>query len=72
MLQAAIAELPPAEARYHLKRCVDSGLWVPEGGVPSEEGEDGTEDGAEGAEPEEEEIYHEAKSTVQSTTDDVD
>lgn len=32
MLQKAIGELPEAEARYHLKRCVDSGLWMPEGG----------------------------------------
>jgi hypothetical protein len=21
--------LPDADARYHMKRCVDSGLWVP-------------------------------------------
>lgn len=32
MLQAAIGRLPPDEAKLHLKRCVDSGLWVPEGG----------------------------------------
>lgn len=29
MLQEAIAKLPPEEATYHMKRCVDSGLWVP-------------------------------------------
>ncbi|XP_048767077.1 hsp90 co-chaperone Cdc37-like isoform X2 [Ostrea edulis] len=29
-LQKAITELPEEEARYHMKRCVDSGLWVPE------------------------------------------
>lgn len=23
--------MPEEEARYHMKRCVDSGLWVPEG-----------------------------------------
>uniref|UniRef100_A0A7S1QM02 Hsp90 chaperone protein kinase-targeting subunit n=1 Tax=Alexandrium catenella TaxID=2925 RepID=A0A7S1QM02_ALECA len=28
-LQAAIEALPEEEARYHLKRCEDSGLWVP-------------------------------------------
>ena len=22
--------MPEEEARYHLKRCVDSGLWVPD------------------------------------------
>ncbi|GAB6026065.1 hsp90 co-chaperone Cdc37 [Chamberlinius hualienensis] len=32
MLQDAIRSLPEQEARYHMKRCVDSGLWVPEGG----------------------------------------
>lgn len=36
MLQAAIGRLPPDEAKLHLKRCVDSGLWVPEGGTLSE------------------------------------
>lgn len=28
-LQAAIKSLPTDQASYHLKRCVDSGLWVP-------------------------------------------
>lgn len=30
MLQQIIGTLPEEEARYHMKRCVDSGLWVPE------------------------------------------
>lgn len=30
MLQEAIKNLPEDEAKYHMKRCVDSGLWVPE------------------------------------------
>jgi len=29
MLQEAISKLPPDEATYHMKRCVESGLWVP-------------------------------------------
>ena len=29
MLQKVLGELPEEEARYHLKRCVDSGLWIP-------------------------------------------
>lgn len=29
MLQKAISEMPEAEAKYHMKRCVDSGLWCP-------------------------------------------
>ena len=28
MLQQALDELPQQEAAYHMKRCVDSGLWV--------------------------------------------
>ncbi|KAL5009464.1 hypothetical protein ScPMuIL_011769 [Solemya velum] len=29
-LQKAILEMPQEEAEYHMKRCVDSGLWVPD------------------------------------------
>lgn len=32
MLQEAIKEMPQEEAAYHMKRCVDSGLWLPDGG----------------------------------------
>ena len=28
MLQKVLSELPQEEAAYHMKRCVDSGLWV--------------------------------------------
>ena len=31
MLQEVIAKMNPDDATYHMKRCVDSGLWVPEG-----------------------------------------
>lgn len=30
LLQETISKLPEEEARLHLKRCVDSGLWVPD------------------------------------------
>ncbi|GLH02788.1 Hsp90 co-chaperone Cdc37 [Gryllus bimaculatus] len=30
LLQETIAAMPEEEARYHMKRCVDSGLWVPD------------------------------------------
>lgn len=30
LLQETIASMPEEEARYHMKRCVDSGLWVPD------------------------------------------
>jgi cell division cycle protein 37 len=28
MLKKVISEMPEDQARYHMKRCVDSGLWV--------------------------------------------
>merc|ERR1719186_217588 len=40
MLQQIIKELPEDEARYHMKRCVDSGLWVPSKEDPSTNTED--------------------------------
>lgn len=36
MLQQAIAAMPIEEAKYHMKRCVDSGLWVPHGNDSTE------------------------------------
>lgn len=30
MLQDALTTMPEDEAKYHLKRCIDSGLWVPD------------------------------------------
>lgn len=29
------------EAKYHMKRCVDSGLWVPEGGKKKQQDDAG-------------------------------
>ena len=29
LLQKVIMEFPKEEGEYHMKRCVDSGLWVP-------------------------------------------
>ncbi|XP_068176745.1 hsp90 co-chaperone Cdc37 isoform X2 [Antennarius striatus] len=40
MLQDAVSKLEPEEGKFHLRRCIDSGLWVPE----SEEGEEEEED----------------------------
>ena len=28
--------MPEEEAKYHLKRCIDSGLWVPDGNKTKE------------------------------------
>lgn len=30
MLQQVMTSMPEDEARYHLKRCIDSGLWIPD------------------------------------------
>lgn len=37
LLQETIMTLEPEQAKYHMKRCVDSGLWVPSPGdeIPS-------------------------------------
>lgn len=40
LLQQTIAAMPEEEARYHMKRCVDSGLWVPEAKTKEEEDEE--------------------------------
>jgi cell division cycle protein 37 len=29
MLQAVVMKMEKEDAEYHIKRCVDSGLWVP-------------------------------------------
>ena len=47
MLQKIMSELPQEEARYHLKRCVDSGLWVPNAkDAPEAKAEEETEEEA--------------------------
>lgn len=46
MLKEAITTLPEEEARYHMKRCVDSGLWVPDAKAAEAE-----EAAAEGGDP---------------------
>lgn len=58
LLQQVIKELPEEEARYHMKRCVDSGLWVPSQEDPATNAEDGF---VRREEAEEEEIYDEVK-----------
>uniref|UniRef100_A0A1L8DWR3 Hsp90 co-chaperone Cdc37 n=1 Tax=Nyssomyia neivai TaxID=330878 RepID=A0A1L8DWR3_9DIPT len=55
LLQDTIAKMDPEAAKYHMKRCVDSGLWVPEANKG-------------GSEDEGEEIYHEASSDPPKTT----
>ncbi|XP_006008466.1 hsp90 co-chaperone Cdc37 [Latimeria chalumnae] len=44
MLQDTITKLEPVEAKYHMQRCIDSGLWVPNTKT-AEEAEKGEDDG---------------------------
>ncbi|XP_024914345.1 hsp90 co-chaperone Cdc37-like [Cynoglossus semilaevis] len=44
MLQEVMNKLEPEEAKYHLKRCIDSGLWVPDTGEGDEEDEEDEEE----------------------------
>merc|ERR1719347_904833 len=41
MLQTVIKNMPEDQARYHMKRCVESGLWVPNKDDPTTNAEDG-------------------------------
>jgi len=59
MLQNVIKELDQEEAAYHIKRCVDSGMWVPEGG------KGGAGDGVE-EEGDEEVVYETVEETPSS------
>lgn len=58
MLQDAITKLPKEEAEYHIKRCVDSGLWVPDAkdAEKSTGWDDGTDDKDDGSDNE---VYYE-------------
>jgi len=67
MLQQIIRELPEEEARYHMKRCVDSGLWVPSKEDPGTNAEDGFV--RKDDEEEEEAVYSEVDKT---NTDQID
>lgn len=64
MLQAAIGRLPPDEAKLHLKRCVDSGLWVPEGGLAAEAGEGGDDQDAEEDDEEDNDVLEAGAAAV--------
>merc|ERR1712226_1307014 len=70
-LQATIAAMPPAEAKYHMKRCVESGLWKPADDDPNTDPEDGfkkVEKGEEGEE--EEEVYASLEEAAPKKPDD--
>ncbi|XP_033927932.1 hsp90 co-chaperone Cdc37 [Melopsittacus undulatus] len=48
MLQDAISKMDPTEAKHHMQRCIDSGLWVPN----AKSGEGAGKGGSEGSEEE--------------------
>ncbi|XP_055310938.1 hsp90 co-chaperone Cdc37 [Sitodiplosis mosellana] len=41
LLQETISKMPEDEAKHHLKRCVDSGLWVPDASKVDKEEKEG-------------------------------
>ncbi|XP_068277902.1 hsp90 co-chaperone Cdc37 [Nyctibius grandis] len=50
LLQETISKMDPTEAKYHMQRCIDSGLWVPNArsGEGAEKGGGGGGGGGEG------------------------
>ncbi|KAM6966507.1 hsp90 co-chaperone Cdc37 [Tautogolabrus adspersus] len=55
MLQEAISKMDPTEAKIHMKRCIDSGLWVPNSKVDD------------GDEKEDDATYEEVKQEQEET-----
>ncbi|XP_063056043.1 hsp90 co-chaperone Cdc37 [Engraulis encrasicolus] len=60
MLQDAISKMDPTEAKYHMRRCIDSGLWVPNSRTEGEE-----ED-----KEEKEEVYEEVKTETAAAAEE--
>ncbi|XP_033741431.1 hsp90 co-chaperone Cdc37-like [Pecten maximus] len=72
MLQKVISEMDHEEASYHLKRCIDSGLWVPEANKePAGAGEEGDEE-VEYAEVSDMSQNATSSTTEKKSIDDVD
>ncbi|KAM9363760.1 hsp90 co-chaperone Cdc37-like [Symphorus nematophorus] len=62
MLQEAMEKLDTEEGKYHLRRCIDSGLWVPDQEEDDDEDEEEEEeDDEEGEDAEEDEQEEEPK-----------
>lgn len=57
LLQKTIAEMDEEEARYHMKRCVDSGLWVPDAKSAANQNDD-----CDGTVENSEDVYEECKT----------
>ena len=60
LLKVTMAKLPDEDARYHLDRCIKSGLWVPDANKnPAGETDDVQKEGSQAEGEEEEETYEE-------------
>lgn len=57
MLQTVISKMDPTEAKAHMKKCIDSGLWVPNS--KTDDGDDKEEEGT----------YEEVKQEVEDKTE---
>ena len=68
MLQHVISEMDEEQGKLHIKRCIDSGLWVPNAADSPQ-----TSEKLETAQDkeEEEEIYEDATDKVQGQVDTV-
>jgi len=71
MLQDAVSALPKEEAAYHIKRCVDSGLWVPGGGNNEAGGGGKDEEATAEGEAPGDECVAEAKESVAEAQEEV-
>lgn len=68
-LKGVIEKMEPALAAKHMKRCVASGLWVPEGGTNKETGLNDMPGEEEEEEQYDEPIYEPVKDKVEDTVD---
>lgn len=41
LLQETLSSMSEEDAKYHMKRCIDSGLWVPDAKKKENEGAEG-------------------------------
>lgn len=44
LLKETILKMDAEEAKYHMKRCVDSGLWVQDANKKGDEGDEGDDE----------------------------
>lgn len=73
-LQGVISKMPEDDAKYHLKRCIDSGLWIPDAKKDSKDddeedkSQDGKGDGATDGKNEDEEPTYETPGAASGSS----